>query len=827
MKIGVKITLIAVVAVVALLISAYVGSHVAMSISDMFTYCGDVPIKNLNATSVIHENIREITAANALYFLYKDNPEKIRELTDEIEACKSRVNAMLDFLDTNATEKGRKYVNAFKEKIQISGATREKITELVKAGEWEEARELRIHKFQKEANETLEVISAYNEYTNQHALEFCYATSEAEAKYATKVLYATTTIVTVILIALSFFIIRGITKPLRKAVAAANHVADGDMNVDLKTNAKDETGILMQSLETMVASIKQLIKDSETLSNAAIAGNLEVRADASIHKGAYQELVSGFNKTLDAVIGPLNLTAEYVDRIAKGDIPPKITSNYNGDFNEIKNNLNACIDAVGLLVIEIDNSINQALEGNLRYRADSNKHKGDYSKIMNGVNELVDAFVEPLKVASDFLYKTSIGSNEIQKVTQEYKGDFNIIKKSINKMHDVLFNILGEMSLVAEAAKKGNLDAKADTSKVQGSWVLIMEGLNHVTEASGAIINDAGAVLSTMATGDLTPRITKNYPGKFGEMRDNINNLGDSLTDLISRLQEAIHTTASASAQISSTADTLATATQEQSAQTDEVASAIEEMSRTVTNNAQSATKTAEVAKHSGDVANNGGRVVRQTVEKMHEIATVVKTSAENITKLGASSKKIGEIISVIDDIADQTNLLSLNAAIEAARAGEQGRGFAVVADSVGKLAINTASATKEIAEMISGIQVDTDAAVKAMEKGTVEVQSGIELADNAGFSLQDILTGINDLLNMVNQIAAASEQQSATSEQISKNVSSISKVVADSARNIEDVATTANELAKMTEVLSSLVSQFKVNSSKTHSMSSSGRYLE
>jgi methyl-accepting chemotaxis protein len=341
---------------------------------------------------------------------------------------------------------------------------------------------------------------------------------------------------------------------------------------------------------------------------------------------------------------------------------------------------------------------------------------------------------------------------------------------------------------------------------------MILGGVNNIVEESEKIINDAGQALSIMATGDLTPRITNAYKGDFDKMKNSINNLGDALTDLISQLQEAIHTTASASAEISSTADSLAAASQEQSSQTDEVASAMEEMSRTVSDNANSAIRTAEVAKQSGEVANNGGIVVKQTVAKMSEIANVVKMSADNIAKLGESSKKIGEIISVIDDIADQTNLLSLNAAIEAARAGEQGRGFAVVADSVGKLAISTASATKEIAEMIKGIQEDTETAVRAMEKGTAEVQSGIELADNAGNSLHDILQGINELLDMVNQIAAASEQQSATSEQISKNVSSISKVTADSSRNIEDVASTANELARMTDTLTSLVAQFRIN---------------
>jgi len=236
-------------------------------------------------------------------------------------------------------------------------------------------------------------------------------------------------------------------------------------------------------------------------------------------------------------------------------------------------------------------------------------------------------------------------------------------------------------------------------------------------------------------------------------------------------------TTASSSLEISSTAESLAAASQEQSSQTEEVASAVEEMSRTVSENATSANRTADVARKSGEIATIGAGVVKQTVNKMKDIADVVKTSANNIQKLGDSSKEIGEIISVIDDIADQTNLLALNAAIEAARAGEQGRGFAVVADEVRKLAERTTEATKQIAKMIKGIQKETDQAVVAMNKGTIEVQNGIDLADKAGESLNHILTSTQDVLDMINQIAAASEEQSATSEQISKNVMSISKV--------------------------------------------------
>jgi len=396
--------------------------------------------------------------------------------------------------------------------------------------------------------------------------------------------------------------------------------------------------------------------------------------------------------------------------------------------------------------------------------------------------------------------------------TKEEYENYNSIQDHLHEVRNAIAHIMNDTKEIAEALHNGNISLRMDATKHKGNFRAIIESINYGLSELYKPLAESAKVLQEMSAGDLTVRITSDYQNDMNDLKNYINHLGDSLTRLISQLTEAIHTTAAASAEISSTADTLSAAIHEQSSQTDEVASAMEEMSRTVVDNAHSASKTAEVAKQSGEVANNGSTVVKQTVNKMREIAAVVKTSAENIAKLGESSKKIGEIIGVIDDIADQTNLLSLNAAIEAARAGEQGRGFAVVADSVGKLAISTASATKEIADMIKGIQRDTESAVKAMEKGTVEVQSGIEFADNAGRSLEDILAGINELLDMVNQIAAASNQQSATSEMISKNVSSISKVSADSARNVEDVASTANELARMTETLTNLVSRFKVS---------------
>ena len=195
----------------------------------------------------------------------------------------------------------------------------------------------------------------------------------------------------------------------------------------------------------------------------------------------------------------------------------------------------------------------------------------------------------------------------------------------------------------------------------------------------------------------------------------------------------------------------------------------------------------------------------------MNRISQVVQQSSQNIHKLAESAEQIGEIIAVIDDIADQTNLLALNAAIEAARAGEQGRGFAVVADEVRKLAERTGKATGEITEMIKGIQNGTEEAVASMDEGNTEVNSGRELADKAGDSLAAVVRSSQEVMNMIMQIATATEEQSAAAEQISKNIEMVSTATRESATGAEQAASAATQLSHNAEGLQAIVAQFKI----------------
>lgn len=737
-------------------------------------------------------------------------------------------------------------------------------------------------------------------------------------------------------------VVQGQVKVMIDILETISAYADGDFEKKL-AKLPGKLVIANTKMDQVQANILNVLESIYEEIKHIQNGNLSNRADVKNFKGKYLELIQSFNQGLDEIIKPLNLAAEYIERVSKGDIPEIITQEYYGDFNKIKNNLNSLIDTVNSIVNDISKLSKEASVGKLRYRANSDIHQGKFKEIIEEVNHAYSSIVSfldnlPIPIMAidrDFsilyineagskldnrskldlentncaehfktddcnsencaLHQTMTnkisskshtfarpGSNEMeieysgipifdesgevigafevvmdqtaikkaarisekinefqtleaQKLTKvlnelangnldvniktnagnadvwESKLTFDNIYSALNNTVIAIKKLAEDVDYITDHSLNGELNTRIDISHHSGNFRTIAESFNSTLETIIVPISEAGRVISQIAKGDLNTSMNGSYYGEFDKLKNDINTLVTSLNQTIGQVVFSAEQTSITARELLTNAETIASASQQQSSQADDVAAAVEEMSQTINENATNAMNTASVATNNGKIAEEGGIIVNQTIVKMQDIAREVGISAVNIEKLGKSSMEIGEIISVIEDIANQTNLLALNAAIEAARAGEQGRGFAVVADEVRKLAERTSHATKEISKMIKGIQNDTEKAVLAMQNGSNEVEKGITLADKAGLSLKQIVESSQQLLDMINQIASASEQQSATAEEISANVTSISKVSAQNSEQIEMVAHAADDLTHQTEELNSLSQKFNI----------------
>ncbi|MDX2146981.1 MAG: methyl-accepting chemotaxis protein [Planctomycetota bacterium] len=310
---------------------------------------------------------------------------------------------------------------------------------------------------------------------------------------------------------------------------------------------------------------------------------------------------------------------------------------------------------------------------------------------------------------------------------------------------------------------------------------------------------------------DFTQRVQIVGSDEVAELGQEFNKFLDGTAGIIRDVSASANQVAAAATQIAATAEELSAGMQKQEEQASLVASAVREMSSSAADVAQKGSEAARAATTSGEQASKGGTIVQETVGQMEGIAEQVKQSAAAVSELGKKGEQIGRIIGVINDIADQTNLLALNAAIEAARAGEHGRGFAVVADEVRKLAERTTKATEEVAGSIREIQTETENAVGRMQEGTASVTKGVDLAGKAGTSLSEIVDSSKSLQGLVASIAAAAEEQSAASEQMSRSVQEITNVIRESTQGAGQAAQAASDLSRNAEGLREIVGRFKV----------------
>ncbi|MFZ0320085.1 MAG: methyl-accepting chemotaxis protein [Candidatus Sulfotelmatobacter sp.] len=384
------------------------------------------------------------------------------------------------------------------------------------------------------------------------------------------------------------------------------------------------------------------------------------------------------------------------------------------------------------------------------------------------------------------------------------------MKKSLGSMAESFDGLVDESKAKLEADNRSlNLTLTGIALVALGIGIAVAIFLSRsISRATRSVLVQAEAI----AAGDLTGEdLTVPSQDELGDLTMAINKMKGNLKRMILDISENSLQVASASEELSSSATLQAQGADHQKDQTTQVATAMQEMSCTVQQVSENCTNAAEASRRAAETAREGGVVVEKVLVQMQSIAETVTKTAKEMGELGRSTGQIGRIAAVIDDIADQTNLLALNAAIEAARAGEQGRGFAVVADEVRKLAERTTTATKEIAQMITTIQEGTSGAIKAMESGSKQVQDGVASTARAGESLQQIIQVSEEVGSMIAHIATAATEQSGATAGVNQSMDQIAQLGKESAVAAQQSAKACQDLSELALALQNMVGSFKL----------------
>ena len=344
-------------------------------------------------------------------------------------------------------------------------------------------------------------------------------------------------------------IVEGINATLDAVVAPINVTAEyvdriskGDIPPKITDTYNGDFNEIKNNLNACIDTISGLLRETNTLIQATQEGKLQTRGNAQQFAGGWGELVGGVNKLIDAFVAPINVTAEYVDRISKGDIPPKITDTYNGDFNEIKNNLNACIDTMSGLLRETNTLIQATQEGKLQTRGNAQQFAGGWGELVGGVNKLIDAFVAPINVTAEYVDRISKGDIP-PKITDTYNGDFNEIKNNLNACIDTMSGLLRETNTLIQATQEGKLQTRGNAQQFAGGWGELVGGVNKLIDAFVAPINVTAEYVDRISKGDIPPKITDTYNGDFNEIKNNLNACIDTMSGLLRETNTLIQAT--------------------------------------------------------------------------------------------------------------------------------------------------------------------------------------------------------------------------------------------------------------------------------------------
>lgn len=606
---------------------------------------------------------------------------------------------------------------------------------------------------------------------------------EAQSSFS-QALLANTLIITlgvVLALVMGVAIIRYIVGLLNQARSIVDGVAGGKFEIDFKMDRNDETSQLTSSIRSLVSRMKEFYNAQIEIKKQHDEGKISYRIPAEKFSGAYAEMAKTTNDLVAAHIAVKMRVVKVITQYAQGDLSidmdrlPGEKAKITEAMDHVKTSMRKINDEICYLV-------EGAVEGDFSRRGDTAKYQYEFKQMIERLNQLMqvsDSGLNEVTTVLGFLAKGDLS----KKVAGIYKGKFAQLKDNTNQTVLQLNEIVSQIKVMVAGAAAGDFSQRGEVTKYQNEFKEMIEGLNQLMQICETGLKDIVKILNALAKGDLTQKMANQYEGIFGQLRDDSEQTVTQLTEIVNKIKEAVESINTASREIADGNNDLSQRTEEQAANLQETASSMEELTSTVKQNAENAKHANELAASASDVAIKGGEVVGQVVHTMSSI--------------NDSSKKIADIISVIDGIAFQTNILALNAAVEAARAGEQGRGFAVVATEVRALAQRSAAAAKEIKELISD--------------SVNKVEDGTQLVDQAGKTMDEIVSSVKRVTDIMAQIASASQEQSAGIEQVNDSITKMDEITQQNASLVEEAAAASESMREQAEQLTQAVRVFRL----------------
>ena len=482
-----------------------------------------------------------------------------------------------------------------------------------------------------------------------------------------------------------------------------------------------------------------------------------------------------------SVTGPLRQALDVAERVSNGDLEGDIDTSRADEvggllaaMQRMRLQLHAVIDAQIEMTRRHD-------EGQISHRIDESAFPGKYGQMVRETNALVGGHIDRKMRLLDIMQRYAIG--DLAPDMDRLPGEVAVLTEAMDAVKANLTAFSSQIRHMVDAAGDGDFTARGDEDLFQHEFQAMIAGLNRLMAVADGNLADMSHLLHAVANGDLTARMEGDYHGVFANMRDDANRTTEQLTTLVGSIQSASRAINSASGEIVSGNSDLSRRTEQQAANLEETAASMEELTSTVKQNAEHAHQANQFAIGAADVATRGGEVVGQVVTTMHGIEQ--------------ASRRIAEIISVIDGIAFQTNILALNAAVEAARAGEQGRGFAVVASEVRSLAQRSANAAKEIKELI--------------DDSVNKVSDGSTLAEQAGKTMGEMVASVQRVTDIMAEISAASQEQASGIEQVNQTITQMDETTQQNAALVEEASAAARSMEEQAGQLTSAVAAFRL----------------